>query len=410
MSRFDTTRSENRALTPKSVAGFVPLKTGTRHPIIESRKNGQLLPRKGTVMKMKLFFSLGLLAAGLGFVATGNAQDSQLGSSFFQASANKSPASFSIQDGTPAALPYEQGSASATGSFNVGNTGCDSCDGSGSGDCGCNRLGNRLSLPIIMRSEGGFDCFISPISNPVYFEDPRLMTEARGIFLQHKVPSTAGGGDIQLYALQLRARLSENVAFIATKDGYIASSNPLVGDGWADTAAGLKFALLRDPSRQRLTSAGFTFELASGEASALQGNGSGNLNLFLSNGRRIADSINWVSTSGIRMPFDTVDESSVVYASHHLSTNIGPRTWILTEFNVQNWIGAGEGGIPGVEGGDLFNFGSTGVAGNTIVTQAVGLKFRPRRNSELGAAFEFPLTERRDVIDNRINVNWILRY
>lgn len=236
------------------------------------------------------------------------------------------------------------------------------------------------------------------------------MTEARAIYLQHRVPLAAGGGDVQLYALQLRARLSENVAFIATKDGYFASSNPLIDDGWADTAAGLKFALLRDPERQRLTSAGFTFELPSGEASALQGNGSGNLNLFLSNGRRFYDSINWLSTSGIRMPFDTVDESSVVYSSHHLSTNIGPRTWILTEFNVQNWIGAGEGGIPGVEGFDLFNFGSTGVAGNTIVTQAVGLKFRPRRNSEIGAAFEFPLTERRDILDNRINVNWIWRY
>ncbi|MBX3417665.1 MAG: hypothetical protein KF851_08690 [Pirellulaceae bacterium] len=310
-----------------------------------------------------------------------------------------------------------------SGSGNVGcDAGCSSgCDAGGcsEGYCGVGTcrpgLGSRLFGGAgvgnwIQRSEAGFDCFISPITNPVYFEDPRLMTEARGIFLQHRAPIAVGGGDVQLYALQLRARLSENVAFIATKDGYIRSTNPVIGNGWADTAAGLKFALYRDVARQRMVSGGFTFELASGEAAALQGNGSGNLNLFLSSGARILNGVNWIGASGIRAPMDRVDESTVFYSSQHLSKNIGARTWLLTEFNLQNWTRAGGGGIPGIEGGDLFNFGSTGVAGNTIVTNAVGVKFKPRQNSELGVAFEYPLTERRDIIDNRINVNWILRY
>jgi hypothetical protein len=44
------------------------------------------------------------------------------------------------------------------------------------------------------------------------------------------------------------------------------------------------------------------------------------------------------------------------------------------------------------------------------VTGAAGMKFKPRRNSEIGVAFEFPLTEREDIIDNRLTVDWIVRY
>ena len=46
------------------------------------------------------------------------------------------------------------------------------------------------------------------MTNPVFFEDPRTLTEARMIFFQHKVPAAAGGGDVQLYAVQLRAALA----------------------------------------------------------------------------------------------------------------------------------------------------------------------------------------------------------
>jgi hypothetical protein len=73
-------------------------------------------------------------------------------------------------------------------------------------------------------------------------------------------------------------------------------------------------------------------------------------------------------------------------------------------------MGAGTGGVPGVEGLDLFNLGSSGVAGNDIVTQAAGIKFKPNRHQEIGAAYEFPLTDRRDILENRLNFNWIFRY
>ena len=39
------------------------------------------------------------------------------------------------------------------------------------------------------------------------------------------------------------------------------------------------------------------------------------------------------------------------------------------------------------ERGDLFNFGSVGVAGNDIVTQAVGLKHKRNSHRKLGSAY-----------------------
>jgi hypothetical protein len=84
--------------------------------------------------------------------------------------------------------------------------------------------------------------------------------------------------------------------------------------------------------------------------------------------------------------------------------------YLLTEYNWYHWIKSGDVGLVGVEGGDLFNFGSRGVAGNDIVTGAFGGKFKPSGNMEIGVAWELPLTERRDVLENRITADVILRY
>lgn len=268
-----------------------------------------------------------------------------------------------------------------------------------------------LGCGFIKRSEHEFDGFISPMTNPVFFEDPRQLTEVRGLFMHHKVPLAAGAGDVQLYALQIRARLSENVSLIATKDGYIKSTNPLVNDGWADLSAGLKFTLLRDVERQRLVSGGFMFEMPTGEADPLQGNGDGELNLFLTAARRFGCRVHGISTSGIRAPMNTTDESTSWYWSNHLDYMVRDRIYLLTEFNWYHWLKAGQDGpVPGVEGLDIINLGSPGVAGNDIVTMAAGMKFKPNGHNEIGVAFEYPLTEREDILDNRLTVDWNIRF
>jgi hypothetical protein len=282
-------------------------------------------------------------------------------------------------------------------------------------DNACDSMGHGgrdslLGYGLIKRSDHCFDDFISPMTNPVFFEDPRTLTEVRGIYLHHSVPEEAFGGDINLWAAQLRGALTDRLSLIATKDGYLTSNNPLIDDGWAAVTLGLKYNLVRNVSAGRLISAGAWYELPVGSSRSLQANGDGDFHLFLTGGQRIGENWHWLSGSGLRLPADDSLGSSMWYWSNHLDVRMTKRTYLLTEVNWYHWFESGENGIPGIEGGDLFNLGSTGVTGNDIVTQAVGVKYKPSGNLELGTAFEFPLTERRDVLENRLTVDLILRF
>lgn len=265
-------------------------------------------------------------------------------------------------------------------------------------------------------SDHQFDDFVSPLSNPVYFEDPRTLTELRFIYLRQKVPLTAVGGEVQVFAMQARAALTDRLSIIATKDGFITSSNPLIEDGWADVNVGLKYNLLTDPDAGRILSGGLTYEIPLGSTRTLQGNGDGVFHPFLTGGLRIGNG-HLMSATGLLLPADPAAESRVGYWSNHLDGRIGQSHFFwVGELNWYHWLGAGQQtsvkGIPvtGLEGGDLFNLGLAGVSGNDIVTAAVGLRYKPSGHLELGLAWEAPLTERRDLLDNRLTVDCILRY
>src|SRR5262249_23741305 len=106
-----------------------------------------------------------------------------------------------------------------------GSEGCGCCScgcGCNGFDCSCRAYGCCCSserlLGLFYPTDCRFNDFISPMTNPVYFEDPRNLTEARLIFLNHQIPGAVlGGGDVQLLALQIRAALTERLSLIATK-------------------------------------------------------------------------------------------------------------------------------------------------------------------------------------------------
>ena len=293
---------------------------------------------------------------------------------------------------------------------------CSACDCGTGCDCGsaCGCCGSDRLFGLFARSEPCFDKFISPMTNPVFFEDPRTLTEARAIFLQHRVPTAAGNGEIQLMAVQLRAALTDRLSIVAAKDGFATSSNPLIADGWADVAAGLKYNLYANASTQRLLSAGFSYEMPVGTPRTRQGNGDGEYHLYLTGGMEVLEYGHVLSATGLRLPSDPNAESSMWYWSNHFDYEVFDGWYFLTELNWFQWIDSGNGSSPlaiaGVEGGDLFNFGSPGVTGNDIVTNAVGIKYKRNRHREFGVAFEYPLTDRRDVLENRLTVDWIFRY
>jgi len=288
----------------------------------------------------------------------------------------------------------------------------DNClsDNCACGDCGCDCGHCGTLLGFVVPSDHCFDDFISPITNPVNFEDPRTLTEARAIFINHWVPSAVGGNQLQVYALQIRAALTDRLSIIATKDGYVVSQNPLVEDGWANIAAGLKYNVWKDPCEQRVLSAGATYEMPFGSTRTLQGLGSGVFHLFLTGGMEVGG-FHWISDSGFRLA-DSSDQSDLWYWSNHLDHRIGGSNFYgLFESNWFHWIKDGNNPtFSGIEGNDFFNLGSTNVAGTDIVDVAFGLKYKPNGNLEIGAAFEVPVSQKRDLLEDRLTVDAILRY
>ncbi|HLN29349.1 MAG TPA: hypothetical protein VK395_16490 [Gemmataceae bacterium] len=265
-------------------------------------------------------------------------------------------------------------------------------------------------------SDHAFDRFIGPITNPVLSKDPRSLTEARLLFIQDEIdPKDAlGGGDFQVYAMQLRLALSDRLTLIADKDG-IASIHPkdLPGHtGFINLAAGLKYDFIRDVEDQFLLAGGLMFEPQTGEGEVFQNQGDGLFTLFLSAGKEFACYNHVLANLGYEFPVDRSQNSSFVYTSLHIDRQLFGWLYPLAELNWYHWLSSGDRGLPPSlgEGDGLLNLGTSGVAGNDLVTAAVGLKARLNTATELGTAWEFPISNRHDLINNRLTVELIFRY
>jgi hypothetical protein len=351
----------------------------------------------------RILVATALAAAGTGscWAGTPYAEDSYLGT--------LAPAVTQASCNGDCAAPCDNGCGSLCCDAACGS-GCDSnaCDGAG---CGCSNDDGLLGFGLIKKSDYCFCDFISPMTNPVFFEDPRTLSEVRFIFLNHELPAALGGNSVQVYAMQVRAALTERLSLIATKDGLIYTQSPVLDSGFADIAAGLKYNLYRDTQAGRLLSGGMTYEIPSGSNRSLQGNGNGEFHFFVTGGTRIGDKAHWISASGIREPADTNLENRLWYWSNHLDRQIGDRPlYAFTELNWYNYSSSANAFPLPVEGGDIFNLGSPGITGNDLVTHAIGLKARPKRNVEAGVAWEYPMTARKGLMDNRLTVDLIVRY
>ena len=74
----------------------------------------------------------------------------------------------------------------------VGRTTCCRTSACCCGTAGCN---SHLFTNLLHPSDHCFDDFISPMSNFIFFEDPRTLTEARTIFFHHQLPDRVGNDE-----------------------------------------------------------------------------------------------------------------------------------------------------------------------------------------------------------------------
>ncbi|MHC5065009.1 MAG: hypothetical protein ACYTG5_13670 [Planctomycetota bacterium] len=255
---------------------------------------------------------------------------------------------------------------------------------------------------------------ISPVSMPTIFESPVIQSELRPFFLTQKLPGTSvfSGGDFQLYAVQARFALTDKLALIATKDGFIDFNpdvNPISGhdeSGWADIAAGLKYAIYEDHDHGVIVTPGLIYEIDSGNHDVWQGNGDGLLRPFVSAAWDLEE-LNLLGTFGYNQPMHSSAETTSIDYHLHADYEVTDRIFPLVEFNGIYYVEDANAVPFNFEGGDLINLGSANVKGNSVYTAAIGARFAITDSLQAGAVYEFPLGGRKDLLENRVTVDMI---
>ena len=79
----------------------------------------------------------------------------------------------------------------------------------------------------------------------------------------------------------------------------------------------------------------------------------------------------------------------------------------MLEINGITYTSDGETLAGDFEGNDVINLGSTDVSGNSVITAAIGARYRVSGNMLLGLTYEWPLTSREDLLDSRITVDFL---
>jgi len=248
------------------------------------------------------------------------------------------------------------------------------------------------------------DKVASPISNPVFFEDPFIRTELEPVFLWTEIDGTLApgvdvGGDVFLYAAQIRYAVNDRLAIIATKDGYVDANPKLLAhqEGFADLAAGIKYALIDDEEKQLIVTPGFEFELPTGNEDVFQGNGMGEWDFFVSAAKGF-DDFHAVANVGLRIPNNFADETASAHYSLQLDYHAHQYFIPFASLNAFTTLNSAShnGGLPiglPFEGADLINFGSSQSAGETDVFIGGGFSSHITEKIAAGVAWETAVTE-----------------
>ncbi|MCM8533485.1 MAG: hypothetical protein NE330_20120 [Lentisphaeraceae bacterium] len=268
--------------------------------------------------------------------------------------------------------------------------------------------------------EKNFDDFISPASNPIYFESPFHTSEARLIHLHQELHSTVQtdvaspklklDGELSVTALQLRYAINERLSIIATKDGYarMKYDNTLESeDGFADIAFGVKWSPYLDYENQAILTLGLRVEIPTGDRNVFQGGHSAIINPFASFAKGFGD-LHFIGYQGFQLPMNTNQSSTISHTSLHVDYKIGD-FYPLIELNWRHVIASGDGGPydADLKGGatldvntiqnnldavDIANLGTADSEGQNYVNWAFGFRYKLTDNLTTGFVYETPLT------------------
>lgn len=277
----------------------------------------------------------------------------------------------------------------------------------------------------LFQSDHCFDGFISPVSSPFLFEDPRSLTEARLIFMQQGTPKNQyvfGGNSLQYFGLQARVALTDRLSFVMNKAAggvWTEPANHIQGfsntGGFSEIWLGPKYTFLRSENSGTLGAAGLVFQIPAGSSKVFQHTGNLGLAPYISLGQNFGrtsyGSFNALSTTGYDFSTTTA-RSEYIYTSLHLDYDLfdAHKFYPLVETTFWDYTRAGNATNLGFEGYDIFNFGSQGMSGHKYWFISPGFRYKPREWIQTGIAVDLPLLGTRDLLQYRITWDLIFRY
>ena len=112
---------------------------------------------------------------------------------------------------------------------------------------------------------------VRPLTAPYLHEDAFITTDVRGWFLYHELGELEG--DLEVYSLQVRVAITDNLQVLAYKGGYANFSEDPSGagdEGWEDIGLGIKWALFQDVGSQLFVAVGAGYEFGVGDDQVFQ--------------------------------------------------------------------------------------------------------------------------------------------
>jgi len=258
--------------------------------------------------------------------------------------------------------------------------------------------------------------YVPPIANPIFNETPYITTEVRIIHQHTEIPGSwvSTGGEINLYAAQFRIALTENLGFLATKDGFANANfkNTLKDeDGFANIAAGFKYAIHSNSDNNSIFTAGLRYEAPTGSLESsnirLQGKKGGFLNLFFTGSKAFAK-LGLQGSFGLNSALDGDHDNSMFHYSATANYEVYPNFFPTFELNGYATTDDGNRTSGDYAGVDILNFGTTD--SGHIALASMGVRYLMTDHISLGGNYEFPVTNREDIVDWRTQIDLIISY
>lgn len=252
---------------------------------------------------------------------------------------------------------------------------------------------------------------VRPITSPYFHEDAFINTDLRAWYVDHQFSNGTIGGDVQVYALQVRLALTDRLQLVAYKDGYTEVNDSALGSpsGWNDIAAGLKYAFIQDWENQFHLAGGLGYEFSLGDDEVLQD--TNELRLWLSANKGI-DRLNLGFAANYRIADDHNDgfAGAADMITLHVHADYYVNEWFspVVEFNGYFVTDEGSVGLP-FSGVDAVAV--SGGEDEDTITGALGAEFRPfGPELSLRAAYETELSDSVSLFGHRWTLSAVYEF